>query len=102
MPYTMIYPTTLILTRIRIFGSVFTLTTHSLKASMPVTFTWYVIMVPIAKGPWLAGEKNRVPAACARGVDEGARNKAGTSRHASDTARIVESWRLRMLDNLGR
>src|SRR5437899_5402780 len=95
-------PATLMLTGFRTLGSVSTLTSHALKGSMPVTLTWYVIMVPIAKGPWLAGEKNRVPAASAGGIDEEARNKAGTSRHASDTARIVESWRLRMLDNLGR
>src|SRR5207245_9569344 len=87
-------PATLMLTGFRTLGSVSTLTSHALKGSMPVTLTWYVIMVPIAKGPWLAGEKNRVPAACARGVDEGARNKAGTSRHASDKARIGESWKI--------
>lgn len=84
-------PATLMLTGFRIFGSVLTLTSHALKGSMPVTLTWYVIVVPTENGPWLAGEMNRVPAACARGIDEDARNKAGTSRHANDKASIFET-----------
>jgi len=48
-------------------------------------------MVPTENGPWLAGEMNRVPAACAKGIDEDAKNKAGTSRHANDKACIFET-----------